>query len=63
MELVAALGRTLGLSFAAGINLYATVVVLGSGIVLYPLAKVLKLRTSKKFGVNGLRAPGMTMPL
>ena len=29
MELVAALGRTLGLSFAAGINLYATVVVLG----------------------------------
>jgi hypothetical protein len=29
VELVAALGRTLGLSFAAGINLYATVVVLG----------------------------------
>ena len=29
MELVAALGRTLGLSFAAGINLYATVIVLG----------------------------------
>ena len=28
MELAAALGRTLGLSFAAGINLYATVVVL-----------------------------------
>lgn len=29
MDLVTALGRTLGLSFAAGINLYATVVVLG----------------------------------
>ena len=29
MELVAALGRTLGLSFAAGVNLYATVAVLG----------------------------------
>ena len=29
MDLVAALGRSLGLSFAAGINLYATVVVLG----------------------------------
>ena len=29
MEFVAVLGRTLGLSFAAGINLYATVVVLG----------------------------------
>ena len=29
MELIAALGRTMGLSFAAGINLYATVVVLG----------------------------------
>ena len=29
MDLVAALGRTLGFSFAAGINLYATVVVLG----------------------------------
>jgi hypothetical protein len=29
VELIAALGRTMGLSFAAGINLYATVVVLG----------------------------------
>jgi len=29
MELVAGLGRTLGFSFAAGINLYATVALLG----------------------------------
>lgn len=29
MELLAALGRTLGFSFAAGINLYATVAILG----------------------------------
>ena len=29
MELVATLGRTLGFSFAAGINLYATVAILG----------------------------------
>jgi hypothetical protein len=29
VELVAALGRTLGLSFAAGIKMYATVIVLG----------------------------------
>lgn len=29
MELIAALGRTMGFSFAAGINLYATVAILG----------------------------------
>ena len=29
MELLAALGRTMGFSFAAGINLYATVAILG----------------------------------
>jgi hypothetical protein len=29
MELIATLGRTMGLSFAAGINLYATVAILG----------------------------------
>src|ERR671916_1358967 len=29
MEAIAALGRTLGFSFAAGINLYATVAILG----------------------------------
>lgn len=29
MDLIATLGRTLGLSFAAGINLYATVAILG----------------------------------
>ena len=29
MELLAALGRTLGFSFAAGINLYATIAILG----------------------------------
>src|SRR5215216_6702837 len=29
MEIIAALGRTLGFSFAAGINLYATVAILG----------------------------------
>ena len=29
MEIIAALGRTMGFSFAAGINLYATVAILG----------------------------------
>ena len=29
MEALAGLGRTLGFSFAAGINLYATVAILG----------------------------------
>ncbi len=29
MDTIAALGRTLGFSFAAGINLYATVAILG----------------------------------
>jgi len=29
MELIATLGRTLGFSFAAGVNLYATVAILG----------------------------------
>ena len=29
MDLLATIGRTLGFSFAAGINLYATVAILG----------------------------------
>ena len=29
MELLAGIGRTMGFSFAAGINLYATVAILG----------------------------------